>query len=52
MLMTQRYYCKIMRYLIDTNILIYAVAEPDLLSNDVAAIIAEPDTVLYITLNL
>ncbi len=47
--MTQRYYCKIMRYLIDTNILIYAVAEPDLLSNDVAAIIAEPDTVLYIS---
>ena len=27
-----------MRYLIDTNILIYAIAEPDLLSSDVAAI--------------
>ena len=38
-----------MRYLIDTNILIYAVAEPDLLSDDVAAIIEEPDTVLCIS---
>ena len=39
-----------MRYLIDTNILIYAVAEPDLLSDDVAAIIEEPDTVLCISI--
>ena len=38
LLMTQRYCSKIMRYLIDTNILIYAIAEPDLLSSDVAAI--------------
>ena len=38
-----------MRYLIDTNILVYAIAEPDLLSDDVAAIIAEPDAVLYIS---
>ena len=47
--MTPLYYCKRMRYLIDTNILIYAVAEPDLLSDDVAAIIEEPDTVLCIS---
>ena len=38
-----------MRYLIDTNILIYAMADPDLLSRDVAAIIEEPDTVLCIS---
>ena len=38
-----------MRYLIDTNILVYAIAEPDLLSDDVAAIIEEPDTVLCIS---
>ena len=47
--MTRLYYCKRMRYLIDTNILIYAVAEPDLLSDDVAALIEEPDTVLCIS---
>lgn len=38
-----------MRYLIDTNIFVYAVAEPDLLSRDVSAIISEPDTVLYMS---
>ncbi|MDO4162978.1 MAG: PIN domain-containing protein [Bacteroides sp.] len=35
-----------MRYLIDTNIIIYMVGDPDLLSKDVKAIIAEPDTLL------
>jgi PIN domain nuclease of toxin-antitoxin system len=38
-----------MRYLVDTNIFVYAVAEPDLLSRDVSAIISEPDTVLYMS---
>lgn len=36
-----------MRYLIDTNIIVYLVGDPDMLDNDVKAIIAEPDTMLY-----
>lgn len=36
-----------MRYLIDTNIIVYLVGDPDMLSNDVKAIIAEPETLLY-----
>lgn len=36
-----------MRYLIDTNIIVYLVGDPDMLDNDVKAIIAEPDTLLY-----
>jgi len=36
-----------MRYLIDTNIIVYLVGDPDLLDNDVKSIIAEPDTLLY-----
>lgn len=36
-----------MRYLIDTNIIVYLVGDPDLLDEDVKAIIAEPDTLLY-----
>ena len=36
-----------MRYLIDTNIIVYMIGDPDLLSDDVKAIIAEPDALLY-----
>lgn len=36
-----------MRYLIDTNIIVYLIGDPDMLDNDVKAIIAEPDTLLY-----
>lgn len=38
-----------MRYLIDTNIFVYAVTDRDSLSRDVKAILEEPDTVLYIS---
>lgn len=36
-----------MRYLIDTNIIVYLVGDPDMLDSEVKAIIAEPDTLLY-----
>jgi len=36
-----------MRYLIDTNIIVYLIGDPDLHDEDVKAIIAEPDTLLY-----
>lgn len=36
-----------MRYLIDTNIIVYLVGDPDMLDSNVKAIIAEPDTLLY-----
>ncbi|MDO4180606.1 MAG: type II toxin-antitoxin system VapC family toxin [Bacteroidales bacterium] len=36
-----------MRYLIDTNIIVYMIGDPDLLDNDVKAIMEEPDTLLY-----
>ena len=38
-----------MRYLIDTNIFIYAVLDRDSLSRDVKAILEDPDTVLNIS---
>ena len=38
-----------MRYLIDTNILVYAVIDRDSLDRDVTAILQEPDTVLYMS---
>lgn len=38
-----------MRYLIDTNIFVYAVAEPDLLSKDVAAIISDYDNTICVS---
>ena len=36
-----------MRYLVDTNIIVYILGFPDLLDNDVKAIISEPETLLY-----
>lgn len=38
-----------MRFLIDTNIFVYAVIDRDLLDCDVTAILQEPDTELYIS---
>ena len=38
-----------MRYLIDTNIFVYATTNRDSLSRDVKAILEEPDTLLYIS---
>ena len=38
-----------MRYLIDTNIFVYAATDRDSLSRDVQAILEEPDTLLYIS---
>ena len=38
-----------MRYLIDTNIFVYLSTDAECLSKDVAAIIQEPDTLLYIS---
>ena len=38
-----------MRYLIDTNIFVYAVIDRDSLDRDVTAIPQEPDTVLYMS---
>ena len=32
-----------MRYLIDTNIIVYIISDPDSLDNDVKAIISDPD---------
>lgn len=39
-----------MRYLIDTNIFVYAATDRDSLSCDVKAILEEPDTVLNISI--
>lgn len=36
-----------MRYLIDTNIIVYMIGDPDSLSNDVKELISEPDALLY-----
>jgi len=36
-----------MRYLIDTNIIVYLVGDPDLLDPNVKAILEEPDTLIY-----
>lgn len=38
-----------MRYLIDTNIFVYAATDRDSLSRDVKAILEEPDTILYMS---
>lgn len=38
-----------MRYLIDTNIFVYAVIDRESLDCDVTAILQEPDTVLYMS---
>lgn len=38
-----------MRYLIDTNIFVYLSTDTEYLSKDVATIIQEPDTLLYIS---
>lgn len=38
-----------MRYLIDTNIFLYMVAEQDMLSRDVWALIEDSDTLLYMS---
>ena len=35
-----------MRYLIDTNIIVYIISDPDSLDKDVKAIIADPDNIL------
>lgn len=39
----------VMRYLLDTNILIYLMVDPDLLSRDVRAIIEDYDSVLCVS---
>ncbi len=39
-----------MRYLIDTNIFIYMMVEPDKLSSDVDAILRDYDNVLYMSI--
>lgn len=36
-----------MRYLIDTNIIVYIISDPDSLDNDAKAIISDPDNTLY-----
>lgn len=36
-----------MRYLIDTNIIVYMMGDPDSLSDDVKELISEPDALLY-----
>ena len=36
-----------MRYLIDTNIIVYIISDPDSLDNDVKAIISDHDNTLY-----
>ena len=36
-----------MRYLIDTNIIVYMIGDPDSLSDDVKELISEPDALLY-----
>lgn len=36
-----------MRYLIDTNIIVYIISDPDSLDYDVKAIISDPDNTLY-----
>ena len=36
-----------MRYLIDTNIIVYMIGDPDSLSEDVKDLISEPDALLY-----
>lgn len=36
-----------MRNLIDTNIIVYIISDPDSLDNDVKAIISDPDNTLY-----
>ena len=46
--MTPHSDCK-MRYLIDTNIFVYAIMDRDSLSADVKAILEDPDTVLVIS---
>lgn len=38
-----------MRYLIDTNIFVYLATDPELLSNDVTALIEEPDALIYMS---
>ena len=38
-----------MRYLIDTNIFVYAATDRDSLSRDVKAILEEPDTLLHMS---
>lgn len=38
-----------MRYLIDTNIFVYAATDRDSLSRDVRVILEEPDTLLYLS---
>ena len=38
-----------MRYLLDTNIFVYAVSDPDLLSRDVRSILEDYDSVLCIS---
>jgi len=38
-----------MRYLIDTNILLRFVNEPDAISNDVTDIIADPENLIYVS---
>ena len=39
-----------MRYLIDTNIFVYAAIEPDRLSRDVAAILSDYDNTIYLSI--
>ncbi len=38
-----------MRYLIDTNIFVYLALDIEMLSRNVKAILEEPDTLLYIS---
>lgn len=38
-----------MRVLIDTNIFVYLALDTELLSKDVAALLQEPDTLIYIS---
>jgi len=46
--MTHRYWHD-MRYLIDTNIFVYMMVEPDLLNRDVDTILKDYDNVLYMS---
>ena len=47
--MTQSFYYRTMRYLIDTNIFVYLATDVDSLSRDVLSLLEEPNTLLYIS---
>lgn len=47
--MTQSFYYRTMRYLIDTNIFVYLATDVDSFSRDVLSLLEEPNTLLYIS---